>query len=166
MDDDPVNRHETSFEAYYRGDIVRLTHFVMKLGASYEQGWDIAQETMKETLARWATIETAHAYTRRVAKTIYFGQAKAEAARRTLTEHHFTHWGNTTTSAMSFTDETAYVMRLLAGLPPRQRTVMALHYDGFSVMEIADITEQSESTVRSHLRHARTALKQKIAVRR
>jgi hypothetical protein len=27
-----------SFEDYYRGDIVQLTHFVMKLGASYEQG--------------------------------------------------------------------------------------------------------------------------------
>lgn len=158
-----------SFEEYYRGDIVELTHFVMKLGASYEQGWDVAQEAMKEAMVRWVTIQMPRAYTRRVAAIVYFGQIDAEAVQRASALRYVEQRQRApgiVTPALSFTDETKYVLELLAGLPPRQRTVMALHYDGFSFDEIAVMTKQNLSTVRSHLRHARDALKQRIEFRR
>jgi DNA-binding CsgD family transcriptional regulator len=55
--------------------------------------------------------------------------------------------------------EVRFVLRLLAGLPPRQREVMAWTIDGYDPEEIAQLTGKNPATVRSHLRHARTSLK-------
>jgi DNA-directed RNA polymerase specialized sigma24 family protein len=47
-------------------------------------------------------------------------------------------------------------------LPPAQRVVAALHYDGFGVKEISGMTGKPEATVRSLLRYARQQLKEMI----
>jgi RNA polymerase sigma-70 factor (ECF subfamily) len=45
-------------------------------------------------------------------------------------------------------------------LPPKHRIAIYLfYYEGYSTKEIAEITHQNESTVRSHLARARTKLK-------
>ena len=45
----------------------------------------------------------------------------------------------------------------------QERTVAALYYDGLSAEEIAKASGKPAATVRSHLRHARRALKEVIA---
>jgi DNA-directed RNA polymerase specialized sigma24 family protein len=59
-----------------------------------------------------------------------------------------------------FAGEQQQVLRLLRGLPPAQRTVTALFYDGLTIPEIADLTGKPAATVRSCLRHARRSLKE------
>jgi DNA-directed RNA polymerase specialized sigma24 family protein len=61
-----------------------------------------------------------------------------------------------------FADEQQYVLRLLRALPPQQRTVAALFYDGLACEEIAELGGRPPATVRSHLRHARGRLKELV----
>lgn len=52
----------------------------------------------------------------------------------------------------------------VAGLPERQRTVFRLlDVEGFSAAEAADMLGLTSGTVRSHLSHARTALREELA---
>jgi len=62
-----------------------------------------------------------------------------------------------------FSEEQQRVLSLLRQLPPAQRIITALYYDGLSAEEIAGATGKPAATVRSHLRHARRALKEVIA---
>ena len=59
--------------------------------------------------------------------------------------------------------EESLVARAVAALPERQRIAIHLHYfEGYSTKEIAVITGERPSTVRSHLHRARRALKDLI----
>jgi RNA polymerase sigma factor (sigma-70 family) len=62
-----------------------------------------------------------------------------------------------------FSEEQQQVLHRLRRLPPAQRMVAALYYDGLTAEEIAATTGKPATTVRSHLRHARTTLKEVIA---
>lgn len=51
----------------------------------------------------------------------------------------------------------------IEGLSPIQRTVIYLHYyEGFSISEIARITRINQNTIKSHLKRAKTTLKNNI----
>ena len=57
-------------------------------------------------------------------------------------------------------DDEAGVMRAVMQLPPKYRTVIHLfYYEGYSTKEIAELTQQKESTVRQWLTRARRKLK-------
>ena len=52
------------------------------------------------------------------------------------------------------------IIETIFALPSKYRTVIHLfYYEGYSTKEIAEITEQKESTVRQHLTRARRMLK-------
>ena len=56
--------------------------------------------------------------------------------------------------------EQGYLLEQIMALPHKYRTVIHLfYYEGYSVKEIAKLTEQEESTVRSQLTRARKKLK-------
>ena len=53
-------------------------------------------------------------------------------------------------------DRREQVERMLSSLTPLQRTVVTMFYlENFSIAEIAEIVEQAEGTVKSHLHRAR-----------
>jgi len=54
------------------------------------------------------------------------------------------------------------VLSLLAALPPQQRRVFALHYEGCSTAEIAAALVMDQAAVRQNLARARAALKRSI----
>jgi len=57
-------------------------------------------------------------------------------------------------------DEQLDIVQVVLSLPSRYRTVLHLfYYEGFSIKEIAELTEQNEPTVRKQLERARTMLK-------
>ena len=56
-------------------------------------------------------------------------------------------------------DEEQLVLQAMRQLSPVQRAVFALDYDEFTTSDIAAILNMEEATVRSNLRHARTALR-------
>ena len=58
------------------------------------------------------------------------------------------------------TDEQQSILQNVLSLPSKYRTVIHLfYYEGYSTKEIAEITEQKESTVREQLTRARRMLK-------
>lgn len=64
-------------------------------------------------------------------------------------------------------DEQVQVQRLLhlvAGLPDDQRLAFVLKEEGFSLREIAGITETGEETAKSRIRYARAALRESLGV--
>ncbi|MDR0272932.1 MAG: sigma-70 family RNA polymerase sigma factor [Clostridiales bacterium] len=57
-------------------------------------------------------------------------------------------------------NEQQSMIETISALPPKYRAAICLfYYEGYSTKEIADITKQKESTVRSHLTRARNMLK-------
>jgi len=57
-------------------------------------------------------------------------------------------------------DESKMLVQSINALPPLHRTAIYLfYYEGYSTKEIADLTKQNETTVRSHLARARKKLK-------
>lgn len=66
---------------------------------------------------------------------------------------------------LSLSEEAKQVYEAIACLPPKQRQVMAWHYDGYQAGEIAKILGMSQELVRSHLRYARKRLKQLLSSR-
>ncbi len=64
---------------------------------------------------------------------------------------------------VSFAAEAESVMQMLRTLPLEQREVMAWTIDGYTPSQIAAATNREAATVRSHLRHARTSLKNQLA---
>lgn len=55
-----------------------------------------------------------------------------------------------------------FVLSLLAALPPRQRQVFALHYEGMSTAEIAAHLGMADAAVRQNIARARAALRHSI----
>jgi DNA-directed RNA polymerase specialized sigma24 family protein len=56
-------------------------------------------------------------------------------------------------------EEEQLMLEALSQLPPLQRAVFALVYDGYSIADIAAVLKLKEVTTRSHLRHARCTLR-------
>lgn len=63
----------------------------------------------------------------------------------------------------AFEEDSPCLDTLISHLPTKQRVAVHLHYfEGYSTDEIARITDEKPTTVRSHLRRARIALKLSI----
>ncbi|MFI0453688.1 RNA polymerase sigma factor [Actinomadura sp. 6N118] len=151
-----------SFDDYYRSDLTTLTRFLLHLGASIEDAQDVAQEAMLAVLSQWRSVDDPQAYARATAKTIFMrriGKAKRDqdAAKRAWIPEQLR------SPFISFAAEVESVMQMLRTLPLEQREVMAWTLDGYTPSQIAEATNQKAATVRSHLRHARTSLKNQLA---
>ena len=74
------------------------------------------------------------------------------------------HWWKKTVPLLDIypaqTDEQRNILQSVLVLPSKYRTVIHLfYYEGYSTKEIAEITEQKDSTVREQLTRARRMLK-------
>lgn len=135
---------------------------LITMGASRADAEEIAQETMIAAWQSWQTIREPAAWVRTTATRKLWKRNHQQLTTMSLDE-------NTAQLPVSepdlavFSEEQQKVIGLLRRLPQAQRTVAALHYDGLTSEEIAVATRKPATTVRSHLRHARTALKEVIA---
>jgi RNA polymerase sigma-70 factor (ECF subfamily) len=144
------------FAAFFRQDFPRLVLFLIKNGASEADAEDAAQEAMTKASTAWARIDNPRAWVRTVALRIWWKQAGWDAV---LDEDAplLTREDPTATE-----EEKWKVVQLLRRLPPAQRAVAALYYDGFSTKEISGILSKTEGTIRSLLRYGRRRLKEMI----
>jgi RNA polymerase sigma factor (sigma-70 family) len=144
-----------AFTAFYRGEIRALVAFLLYLGASLPDAADLAQETMIDAYRGWAAIAHPRAWTRSVASRKYGRRVASAEAPVDLVEespllpahHDVTDW-----------DQRHHILQLLAGLPWRQRQVMAWTFDGHRPHEIAAELNITPQAVRSSLKLARRAL--------
>lgn len=145
------------FDDFFREHFLRLVLFVMKLGASREEAEDAAQEAMCRAYRYWSEIDSPPAWTRVVAERVFL----SSSVRARKEQNMAVTWNASepATGPPLLHGEAGEVLKALGRLPYWQRKVMAWHYDGYTAREIADITGKPESTIRSHLRHAREQLR-------
>lgn len=136
--------------------------YLRKIGASEAEAEDSAQEAMTQAFKAWDLIRSPRAWVRKAAFTSYV--RRAESMRR---ESPVPEAGTLMTGRVSSTEsihqekqEEWRVIAIMRQLPPQQRKVAALFYDGLLLEEIAEVTGKPAATVRSLLRHARTRLKE------
>jgi RNA polymerase sigma factor (sigma-70 family) len=156
----------SGFEEFYRREFHFVARYLLRLGASYQDAQDVAQEVFVNALQNWDRISAPRPWTRTVATRILF-RRNAQAAR-TITIPDFP--GDLLPAAQDTVEsqleaaEIRKILGLLRSLPPLQRAVMAMRYDGIPSNEIAAALDISESTVRVHLHKARRQLKELLAL--
>ena len=149
---------ESGFAVFFRGRFGRTVIMLIAMGASRADAEDAAQEAMLMAWRQWDSIQEPVAWTRTVAIRAYWRQARMERQAGPLEECDCQVESDSDLAI--FAEEQQRVLCMLRALPPEQRTVIALHYDGATCEEIARLTGKPSSTVRSHLRHARKTLKE------
>jgi RNA polymerase sigma-70 factor (ECF subfamily) len=132
------------------------------MGASRTDAEEIAQDTMIAAWQKWQAIREPTAWVRTTATRKLWKINHQQLAATPLDEHSAPLPVSEPDLAV-FSEEQQQVLSLLRRLPQAQRTVAALYYDGLTAEEIAVATGKPATTVRSHLRHARTTLKEVIA---
>ncbi len=145
------------FTAFYESDHNRLTWFLARTGAPPTEAEDVAQEAMLVLLKTWPTVRAPHAFVRTVAlRMLYRGW---DERKRSLDAEQRSASRKAWLETFDANEDVDAALDLLGSLPTAQREVFALHTDGFSEKEIAEITGKKEATVRSTLRHARDKAK-------
>jgi RNA polymerase sigma-70 factor (ECF subfamily) len=151
------------FDKFYFAEHRRLFMFLCKLGASWDDAWEVTQETFTKALHAWDKIEKPLEWIRKVAKNDYVKRqvrSKEDVVRAVRGD-----WvPRPEFSDFLLSEEAKRVFEAIASLPPRQRHVMAWYYDGYKVGEIAEILSLSPGLVRVHLHHARERLKRLLSL--
>jgi RNA polymerase sigma factor (sigma-70 family) len=153
-----VNRD--GFASFFQQRYSSTGVLLIAMGASRADAEDAVQEAMILAWQKWETIHEPTAWVRTTATRKLWKGNRQPPSTALLAES--TTDANGTDLAV-FSEEQRRVLSLLRQLPTAQRTVAALYYDGLSAEEIAKASGKPAATVRSHLRHARRALKEVIA---
>ena len=164
----PQTVRNVDFDAFYDAERRALVRFVMFLGcADAGAAEDIAQTAFTRAFAVWSTIRFPRAWLRKVAQNEYLRHCR-RATRETSLDADPGRAdrlaGVSATMAMEQQAVTREVLADgLAGLPPKQRQVMAWVWDGFSDAEIAAELGDSVTAVRKNRNRAVKKLRQSLA---
>jgi len=151
------------FEDWYRREFPGLLLFARRMGAGWQESFDLAQEACAKAYPRWAEIDEPRAYLRVAIRNGYF------LLQRWATEELL---GEADLLAapvegglrqVEFHDQEVVIMAAIRRLPPQQREVMAWTVDGYRPAEIATMLDKPAGTIRVNLHHARAALKRSLA---
>ena len=149
---------ENGFVSFFHERFSRTVILLISMGASRADAEDAAQEAMILAWTKWESVRDPAAWVRTVAVRAHVKQARARGNQAVSLDE--TVYEPAADGDLSiFAAEQQHVLRLLRGLPPGQRIVAALFYDGLTCEEIAELIERSPGTVRSQLRNARNSLK-------
>ncbi|MFC7529887.1 SigE family RNA polymerase sigma factor [Actinoplanes sp. GCM10030250] len=153
-----------TFEEFLSARLASLLRYATVLACDPHLGEDIVQEVMARAQPRWSRIagaEVPEAYVkrmiinelaswrrRRAASVVPLSLAALDAVAEPQADHS------------AAVDERDAMIRRLAGLPIRQRIVLALRfYEGRTDAEIADLLGCRVVTVRSHASRALATLR-------
>jgi RNA polymerase sigma-70 factor (sigma-E family) len=144
-----------SFEEFVQGSSGRLFRTALLLtGQDRAAAEDLLQLALERAYRRWGRIcrsEDPERYVRRILANASKDRWRRAARRPERPLHEGDGPEPADDHAGAVTDRD-YLMRALAGLPPRQRTVLVLRYfTGLSAAEIADELGCSVGTVKSQL---------------
>jgi RNA polymerase sigma factor (sigma-70 family) len=155
------------FNAFYHAERVNLVRFVMFLGADPDTAEDVVQTAFTQAFPVWYTIRFPQAWVRKAAQNVYFMHCRAAARETSLDAALGRADRSTGVSAALALEQQAHTRQFLAtgiaGLPPKQRQVMAWTWDGFSDAEIAEQLRDSEATVRKNRSRAMKNLRRLLA---
>jgi RNA polymerase sigma factor (sigma-70 family) len=148
------------FDSFFHADFPQLVGFLCKAGFDLEVAKDAAAEAMTAALESWTSIGSPRAWVRRVGfrTAVEYVRRGREGVARAV-EGGWAVAAAVDTGDIAAIEEGAIVMQVLSRLPPRQRQVMAWWMEGSPPAEIGQRLELPQTTVRSHLRHARARLR-------
>ncbi|MFE5484068.1 RNA polymerase sigma factor [Streptomyces sp. NPDC056527] len=142
-----------AFDDFFRAEYLPLVRLLMQLGARYSEAEDAAAEAMSVVYEKWETITAHRAYARTTAIRLV-----RRRPRELATEIREQALG--VASFLPSVEAGALdVLEMLRELPYEQRLVMALTIADHTPAEIAELAGRPVATVRSNLRHARSALR-------
>jgi len=148
---------EDGYDSFFQQRFSRTVVLLVTMGASWADAEDATQEAMILAWQHWKSVSDPTSWVRTVAVRAFWRQIRTRQQTVPLDEGAYESAADIDLSI--FAEEQQRVLRLLRALPPEQRTVAALYYDGLSCEEIADLIGKPSGTVRSNLRHARENLK-------
>ncbi|MEU0879252.1 sigma-70 family RNA polymerase sigma factor [Lentzea sp. NPDC005914] len=150
----------TGFDDFYLTHFKPLTVFLLMHGATLTEANDVAQDTMIEAHRSWHRIGSPKAWAHSTA-------SRTLARRRFAAVEDLVADPPESAPPLCGTDIEQWeqrhdVLDLLAGLPERQRQVMAWTQAGFSPKEIAEQLGISSEAVRASLMKARQTLSRRL----
>jgi RNA polymerase sigma-70 factor (ECF subfamily) len=154
------------FDTFYRAECKSLVRFVMWLGCS-DAGTaeDIAQTAFIRAFPAWETIQFLQAWLRKVAQNEYARYCRAAARETSLDAEPGQadrQAGTSAAMALEQQSDTRDLLAAIADLPPKQRQVMAWHWDGFSDAETAVALGDSTEAVRKNRNRAMKKLRRSL----
>lgn len=153
------------FDSFFRSEYPNPVSLATAVTGDRQAGEDVAAEAMSRAYRRWDRIgayDKPGAWTRRVAVNLL------NSRRRRLTSElravlRLSGRGATEADRSADVTGAANFRDLLAPLPPRQRTAVALHYlHDLPVADIAEAMDCAEGTVKSHLHAARAVMAEAV----
>jgi RNA polymerase sigma-70 factor (ECF subfamily) len=150
------------FAAFFHERYGSTVVLLITMEASRADAEEIAQETMIAAWQKWESIHNPAAWVRTTAVRKLW-KSNRHRPNATPLDETTAQLPVSDQDLAVFSEEQQRVLGLLRQLPPAQRAVAALYYDGLAAEEIAMVTGKPTATVRSHLRHARTNLRRVIA---
>lgn len=144
----------------YRSEMSYLVRYLMHTfnEASVSDAADAAHEAFGELLSRWKTVGNRRAWLRTVAfRKMLRRPARAEDPLESLQDDPA---GAAASAYLDLNEEEQAVRTAIGQLPMKQRQVFALHFDGFSYPEIAEILQITEAAARKNMERARATLKE------
>jgi RNA polymerase sigma-70 factor (ECF subfamily) len=152
------------FQAEYEGIIA----FLLMYGAIYQDAEDATQDAFVDawSLAKrrpeaWTSISSPRAWIRVVALRKYHrptGQRKLMSGPL-VAEISDDQWHETAPSHDELTVQTEFVRSVLRSMAPDIKAVMALHFDGFTSVEIGCYLEMTDQHVRDLIKKGRKILR-------
>lgn len=142
------------FASFYRGHHGRLVSYLIYQGASVHLAAELAQEAMITAFQRWQEISSPRAYAWTVAYRAFTRHALhdaeepvAEVPEPTIVLPH--------PQEAEIWLGKQQIVKVLRALPPRQRQVLALVFDGWTPAEIAELLGIASAAARASLMKAR-----------
>jgi RNA polymerase sigma-70 factor (sigma-E family) len=152
-----------TFEEFLRAEMTGLTRFSGALCGDRHLAEDVLADALLVASTRWNRIsgmEHPLAYVRRIVLTTFLSESRKAGRRRTEATCDPAVLEHPDADAYEAVDRRDQVRRLLSTLAPQQRAAVVLRYLlDQTDDEMADVLGCSPATVRSHLSHARSALR-------
>lgn len=140
-----------------------LVAFGIWWGGNQQDAEDAVDYALLELRIRWHRVKEPAAYVRRVVRH-YVTRTQRDSKRLADSidaRGAFAEDQCDDQRLIAYEDE-QWVLQLLDGLPPAQRAVMALVFDGMSYEEIARHLGKRTDNVRKNLQHARSRLTKEL----
>ncbi|MGW1343246.1 RNA polymerase sigma factor [Kribbella sp. NPDC002412] len=151
------------FEDWYRREFPDLLLFARRIGASWQESFDLAQEACAKAFPHWAAIENPRAYVRVAIRNAYVKDARRRREVPVSQVDDQPVRSDLAVRRIEFHDQERQVMAAIRRLPLGQRVTIAWSIDGFTPAEIAEILDRPPASVRVSLHHARAALRISLA---
>jgi|SRR5690242_1967356 len=151
------------FEEFMAARLPALLRYAAVLTGDRDLAQDVVQDAMVRAHARWRRIgrmDRPELYVRRMVTTQFLSWRRRGAVARTTLVSDGDALDRPVPDIATAAVDRDDVLRLLATLPRRQRTVLVLrYYEGLTDAEIAEVLDCAQGTVRGYIARAMAALR-------